>query len=530
MAISSGGKPGLVVTQQMRRHPNWPSPDTGMALYGRRKQIRDILYVLRSVGILPVCAVMKDEGEPSEIDGLQCLRMEEYVERFDSPYRSLIVASTEEKEQAWLPPLARDLRQKWGFRGRIVHPASLAELATFKVQKAHVSGFPGSGNMVLQRLLTDLSSGRDVYYEKAESLLAGYAGDYFRQVDHFMKDAFKDFDLPIERERAIFRDVWAKFFYSEDFLSAGGGRGRAILMFGLPAPFGVSGSLHASHEPIDMEAVAYWRQRGFKCFVIVRHPLDVIVSNAAKMTNWRGDRYPQALTQNWDWVMSMAGAIEQYFYSYLESWNFIDIYRYEDLGMGLPFVRRLADSLGTRHSEQALMQIYERSYGKPVGTAGHLWRPNTSKHQQYFTKNQIESLRGTVLAELAREFGYEFEAESCPEQVAPAPGDMAVDKKTFTDLRYWGVTGKNPVLFGDSDVSTYEGENLRAVYVDESLGARARTLDEGDDLKTLSDSLFLGRCARARFVEHGFVSANADMTLTNPYQVGLAPGRAVSSL
>ncbi len=178
-------------------------------------------------------------------------------------------------------------------------------------------------------------------------------------------------------------------------------------------------------------------QLNYSGLLLCRHPLDVLVSLAAKY--WRP---PGPVLANLAWFESQARALRTWLEAAGRARGRLKLLRYEDLLEKPPeTIRELANALDleiTTAEAEALAERYLFRTLQAPGSAsalfepGHMWQPSAGKWRQHLGPAHAAILHRLDYAELLGEFGYESDfaavlaaQETAPEGTEPDPAWLA---------------------------------------------------------------------------------------------------------
>jgi hypothetical protein len=356
------------------------------------------------------------------------------------------------------------------FEQRILHPATLAGLHIFRAKTFMLAGFPSSGNMIFQSCLNDLLAKNPqiavAQRSSLESLLSHYALSHWQDISESTATAFDDYGLHIHMAAPCGFGLAGNFLELESPMpDQAGPLGQAgdVVMGGLRMwHHAWANPYHASHEPITMGAAAAYRRQGVECIQIVRHPLDVLVSIAGKLTyhlQAHGLSKQAARTaavielMNCDaWVHSMIDALERYYAAVVAAKDQIHILRYEDLlSAPVATIQMMAGFFGATVSAEASQDIWRKWAGADVAGEGHRWEPGEGKWMRFLHRRFAERLIGSKLETAAAALGYDF---------APDGFQGPDNRKGGTLLNHRLIAleeGRYSVLVGKKMVLAHEG-------------------------------------------------------------------------
>lgn len=407
-------------------------PPAEVVLWGSFPPLADYLELLHGAGIRPSCLV--DPGSAGgEVHGVPAISPEQY--RFatkvrESPpvvvlnrcsFSSEPSAPTSDGEKHFgraaacgtatgdvdggfagddaddpLWSTLGDFARQGLARVRLLDPLFVADHvdATFS-GRVLAGGFPGSGNGVVQAVIEHLVAQEPESLAPREHLVAFLAGQRHERLArrlHALLGAGERqvSGLAHHRHGAL------------HFLEITPDE-RQWVVYNLPGRSHLFSRLHKTHEPLTAGLVAGFRRMGYEVVVAVRHPLDTLVSLAAKLT-----RPPVHALNRSDWFDQMAQALARYLVDVLHSERQVHLVRYEDL-LADPeaSITGLAQRLGVACAPAEAADIWQAVGLKPLHfSPGHLWQPGSGKWRRYLDERHLAIARRRGLPELARALGY----------------------------------------------------------------------------------------------------------------------------
>jgi len=207
---------------------------------------------------------------------------------------------------------------------------------------------------------------------------------------------------------------------------------------------------HVGHEPLTMQTLSFLTSQNFHVMPVMRHPLDLVVSNAAKITIASGERTPQLLLQNDAWMDNLLKAVEAYYAELAEHQGAsgITLIRYEELlASPVRVIRQIAEVLGVKCNDGDAGRLWEKLGNKPVVGIGHLWDPRAGKWKEFIPARYAERIRASHLRECAEALGYRLEAEDFKgtrSEISPNACDPMY--LALEEGRWQCLTGKQPAI------------------------------------------------------------------------------------
>jgi hypothetical protein len=355
------------------------------------------------------------------------------------------------------------------FDQRILHPAALAGLHPFRARTFMFTGFPSSGNMIFQRCLNEVLAENPgiahVQRSPLERLLSQYALSHWQTLSEIVATHFDESGLYVHMGSPCGFGLGGDFLELESpepAMAGFFGRAGDVIVGGVRMWHHAWASpYHASHEPITLGAAKAYRTRNVDCVQIVRHPLDVLVSIAGKLTyHSRSDALSEkdaraaAVTglMNCDvWVHSMIDALERYYVAVVAAKDHIHLLAYENL-LSEPVltIQRMATMFGGSVSADAAGRIWRKWADEPAAGGGHRWEPGAGKWKRFLPARFANRLIGSKLEAAAATLGYTFERDGFQGPDGINENVMLNDRLiALEEGRYNLLVGKDVVLLHD---------------------------------------------------------------------------------
>ncbi|MBM3777152.1 MAG: sulfotransferase domain-containing protein [Acidimicrobiia bacterium] len=418
---------------------------------------------------LPVSVILTTDQPPGEFNGVP-------VVRADVPDRPAVSGPVvlghigSGKSTAAVMGAARSAL---GRRQAILHPCVLVDSFRRASDRWLVAGLPGSGNVVLQALLQAVVPHWPVSPEgDLDDLMVALASDYVNTVTDVL---LAEFD---EAGRGSFLRTTSHRDFGAVMVNRPGHTNFDACFYGLPLRASAWPShFTSSHEPVGAEEVTFYRSRGYRVLQILRHPLDIIVSCAAKITEAGGTRAPEVLVGNLEWFESMVHPIADYLAMLAGARDQVCLVTYRQfLADQLGTARQVCEAIGIQLTDKQLRSICRGVLMKPLSIApkGHFWAPGVGKWRRYLTRAHLDVVRASSLWELTRSFGFEIAGDlSGPESPLDLP-PLNWTTVAAHDQRFSLIMGKRPVVQADGVVVTKTDQGVQAILEVDPTGGEDR--------------------------------------------------------
>ncbi len=413
------------------------NPPEAVFVYGLNEWTEPYAKLIEGLGI-SITAFVDAEQTDGTFRGRRVLNPAAFVEHYGTRGGTPVVVMSRSADglqanfEAGVTLLANEL----GCRRRLLHPAFLKRHLSPPFPFGHaLFGYPSSGNTLLGSLLEEFLS-RRLARKKPE----------FSLPTQLMRAACTEHmtmlsDTVFRAARAL--GAWAiqgRLIRVGEFdlaLSAGP-RQELEAERGLPSPHFVylaglggfphiMGQSYASHEVVDEALLAEMKSLNLDVFVACRHPLDIIVSLAAK--HWRP---PDAVLHDLAWFAGVAENLKTWYQAALARSAGLTMVRYEELlERPLAVIPRLAQAAGYElagEAEAAMLAEAHigRTLQQPGSSAalfesGHLWQPGAGKWRERLSRDHVEILEDLGYARFLADLGYDADfAGPLRDREAPA--------------------------------------------------------------------------------------------------------------
>jgi hypothetical protein len=369
-------------------------------------------------------------------------------------------------------------KNKLGLKQLLFHPVYLVYRIDLPIGGYVCSGYPGSGNMIVQKILQNIicKDSRLSVSESAE-VARHYAVSYWSSVCMYLRSCLADSGLWYMQTSPTHKQYGSVYFYSSDCYK----RSAMVSGLGVGALFWAQ-RLTTSHEPPSAESIAFFKRYGFGFVFILRNPLDILVSSAAKMTvsSTTGARMPCWLIDNRMWFESMLNSLVGYYSDAMSSIDDLIVVRYEDL-LESPYktVLSLARSVGVCVDVDFLNDVWKKVVGVELSPdIGHYWRPGKDKWLEYIPVEYADVIDRSGIVELAKFFGYDVDVRRLSRKIGDGfeVADLPIIEDIALEECVWSsCAGKNVVVRHDG-VSILKGDGVVAVCGSEDEALYKRVL------------------------------------------------------
>ncbi len=288
--------------------------------------------------------------------------------------------------------------------------------------RAVTIGFPGAGNVLANAICNRL-------LERAEIPDSFGIGDHGSEEGRLAKDAIlAAFSSRYNAMLAMLRSVAPEG--AQSFLQMGKtgacnfwvllGGGHFLIVCGIDVGVYLNARVHTTHELPLSGTWEFYRSKGFKTILTIRHPLAVIASFASKsdtddelvrqeaeaMGVSRAKLVRVKRLMRPDWIRRTAYLLNEYYRVILDQGALYPVVRFEDaLLHPVKYVKWLAEQLSVSVSYRS-----SETLSKIIGTtplaSEHFNNPTIDGWRGNFTKADLEVIEGTGLFATCERLGY----------------------------------------------------------------------------------------------------------------------------
>lgn len=274
-------------------------------------------------------------------------------------------------------------------------------------------GAPGSGNGIAGAMLERLIPGPPALSALADALrfAAGQRTTELMNVGNALA-ATHGFD---ECALATHRDGSASLRFS----TGGAGDTTSVVFFGVPIANAFHEHIHKTHEVFSGH-FGRLLSMGAGLVLVVRHPLDILVSVARKVSIGGVD-----LVGREEILVPFLNDLVRYYRSFESiSPDQMLMLRYEDILTDLPGAASLMAAFVRRWRPDVLeaAAIDDQLLGADVGAVGHRWQPGAGKWKRFLSSSMSRVIVDARVPDLARDLGFgDVDLSSLPDCAEKLP-------------------------------------------------------------------------------------------------------------
>lgn len=344
------------------------------------------------------------------------------------------------------------------------HPAYMLDRLSINCDGYICTGYPGSGNMLIQNILAHLTRHKqNANWNNAENSAArAYAFSYWSTLSNYIESHFysngfwKSYTGPTHEK------------YGSLYFNLDGPEGQSVIT-GLPANAHFwANPWTSSHEPPTASGIDFFEKYGCKFIYIIRNPLDILVSLAGKMT-WAGkERAVDWLIDNPKWFEDALQSITYYFQQAKENRDRLVLAHYENfLNSPAQSIIDFAIAIGSPINEHEAKTMWESLSGASLtADAGHYWQPSEGKWMKYIPVEYKRMIKNTGIISLAREFGYTIDLAHLKRRHGDARLTKMPDNAILAleETRFFSGTGKQHSITSSDTVVIKDKKLVAATY------------------------------------------------------------------
>lgn len=421
-------------------------------LWGGFAPLHDYMSLLREAQIDVACLV--DPLDQQTGGGVVPVRSVAGFCQDRDLYHGLPIVVLEDRGAAAADPLwqaARSLTDELHVENPLLDPVFLADHLELKFPgRALAGGFPGSGNGVVQAVAERLLPATPAPLAGKEHLISFLAGQRHERMHRRLERCFTDLGW---RYHGMSHQQQNRVNWF-----AGGPGNAAFVMYNLPDRAHLLSTIHKTHETLRTDLIQRYSSLGYRLLVAMRHPLDILISLAAKLR-----KPPSSVLADFEWFHKMALALRDYCAAALDAGTQVELVHYERLITDpLATIREIAAALGVECTLHQASDIWEAVGFRPLHfIPGHLWQPGIGKWRKYLSQSHLQVVYDIGLDLIAAELGYHdiaFDAVGIQAQDSAPAADEPTEPQAVADQTYSGIyrlpsTFINPRVLYETDDS-----------------------------------------------------------------------------
>lgn len=296
------------------------------------------------------------------------------------------------------------LRNTLHLTNQILHPTFLCDYYKSDQQRYHLRGFPGSGNMVFQTILDQIlrSDEFTIKYkpDRLHTLMVEYAFSYWLSLTHELNDLYDSSEITS-------KITSPKYIKTTSYAISLKDKDPGLPQFdGFPCHAYVwSNPWGGDHSPLTTESIDFFESQRFLNIQLLRHPLDVLISNANKAV-CTSQYSVNDILKNDIWFNEILTQITEYYTLIVKNKKKVHVTKYEDL-MDNPIttIQHFSTILGSTLPAATCEQIWKSVDGAKLSS---YWQPGKNKWKKYLTIRHKEAITASGLINIAQDLGYKI--------------------------------------------------------------------------------------------------------------------------
>jgi hypothetical protein len=302
---------------------------------------------------------------------------------------------------------------------QIINPAILSDFVDIDLSdRAIAFGYPGSGNLPYQAIMMKiLKRKREVYLSNDEFF--SWCSGFHVYLDGLIKNLFNEIQCPsvdIGYSRPGALNVAATWTEKET--------GQLVFLFldDIPSKVFLGTPLYGTHIVPDKAMAEHYQRKGCRIFFCVRHPLDILVSLAAKSPIEHFEQLSKStgasiaevrksfvVSQLSDpvWIDQTSKMLYAYMKNALRVKEHCTVLRYEDLvNRPRETISALFQDLEVDLDEELLDELVDSVGTVDFGQPGHLFDPREGKWREFFPRESLNIALNNHIGEITEALGY----------------------------------------------------------------------------------------------------------------------------
>lgn len=419
---------------------------------------------------------------------IQPLSEDEFLEIIKQDDIEIIAGSYGLRERNYFIKTLLNCRNKLNIQKPIKHPASLIDRLPVRSNGYICTGYQGSGNMVAQKILEELTKNTPIENDKLTDIAKNYAVSYWFTIQNLIEKYLYDFGLwhsdgsPAKEKYGVMYFNLLNYVYIISGFTMHGWMMNSCIL--------------GSHESATRSAIDFYNKINKRFVSVIRDPLDIIISCARKYTVEYGDD-KQTHSVKWlidqeNWFCDILYSIKQYFTDFNQNRESILLIKYEDvITSPVETIKNIAFNINIEITTETAEHIWNNHIKekKLSKDKGHLWDPRQYKWVEYIPVEYKDILEKSGIIELANNFGYEIDLNRLSRKKDNYPADYNINYNhiALEDFRWHSLTKKS-ISLTSSDVVILENNGIK-VSANKIFEDEMRRLLDSKILKWLVESV-----------------------------------------
>jgi len=377
--------------------------DNDIIIWGISHRLRETINLMKKArfNILAIVNVENDNKGIKKIFGIKVIKKK------DIPKNIKIVSSyTEEADYSLFLKCL-----KFGIKNgnKCLHPVFALfdiEFPNTTTTKIKQYGAPGAGNTLVQSFIQDHlpkqnKNDEEVYYTH---IATHYYNLLKREAEKTIQVAFSDLDNPFELFGITVTNLYNAAFH---FVAKNRGPRPAFAFTSIPCPIFAFSEYTASHELPTKESIDFYKKKKFKQILVIRHPLENMLSILRKNTDLLGldkviNRYPDLLN-------SYVQPISIFYKHVLKNMDDLYVVKYEDvISSPIDTLYKLANHLNLPVDKEKIRTWWDKNGFKNLtkDNRPHFMGGGNDKWKQSFPQSTFDIFENSGMIQISNILGY----------------------------------------------------------------------------------------------------------------------------
>ncbi len=317
--------------------------------------------------------------------------------------------------------LARKILPSLPDGSQIIHPGILSNFIDIDLSDNAIAfGYPGSGNAPYQVIMMKILEHKvylKVYLTENEifALCTGLHSHLCRVIQNLF-DELECQSVEIGYSRPGALNVAATWTEKET--------GQLVFLFldDIPSKVFLTTPVYGTHTVLPKAMAEHYQRKGCRIFFCVRHPLDILVSLAAKSPIEHFEQLSKStgasveevrksfvVSQLSDpvWIDQTSKMLYAYMKNALRVAEHCTVLRYEDLvNRPRETILALFQDLEVDLDEELLDELVDSVGTADIGPPGHRFQPREGKWREFFPKGSLDIALDNHIGEITEALGY----------------------------------------------------------------------------------------------------------------------------
>jgi len=377
---------------------------SSIILWGIDSQTVEFVRYLRKTNGVKIKYIFDNKYKSNFFEGLEVIQ--EKKELSKKQFDFIVISNINKNSEQWFEKSLEDIALfDKNYLVKVLHPLFLCDFVELDYrQKIVKTGFPGSGNILMFKLLSGLLEVNNSFSLGLKENLFAYLQEHHEK----RLKAFFNSELHINDKGVLGQDNLKNASFKQSNSET------HVRISGIPfRSYYNESNTFFCHFPVSDSLLSFCKEKKFKIFVSVRHPLDILLSEVSKIDgeicrnvdkfNISGklkfkNQIALARLFNFEDFEQKIKVIIK-FYSYLLSNKEVFWLQFEDLLKNPDEnLKRLCLHFGLNVNNETINTIWNKYAFKPLGSnLSHYNNPKIEKWKLYLNKKHYDIIENTVI-------------------------------------------------------------------------------------------------------------------------------------